>query len=285
MNVLAFDSVVKRFGQILALDRVSLAIDGGTTLALLGPNGAGKSTLAALSLGLRAPDTGTVRICGRDPRDHQARRAVGAMPQDTLFPQTLRVGELVEFVASHFGAPMRVEEALAEFGLAELAARPAGALSVGQRRRLALTLAFVGRPDLLVLDEPTAALDAEGRGAVWSAVRAAHERGAAVVVATHQLDEADAVATRIVALDRGRVVADGTPAEVKNRAGATRIRYRANGWPPPVGATVSDGWVTLDVPEPGVAIRQLVDAGRALGQLEVRPLTLEEALATSAVGR
>jgi ABC-2 type transport system ATP-binding protein len=285
VTVAEVEAVTKRFGPTVALDGISLSLYAGSTVALLGPNGAGKSTLASILLGLRAPDRGRVRVAGRDPRDHRARRAVGAMPQETLFPQTLRVAELVDFVARHYARPSSVDAVLSEFGLGSLAARPAGALSVGQRRRLALALAFVGRPALLVLDEPTAALDGEGRRTVWAAVRAARERGAAVLVATHQLDEADAVATRVVAIDRGRVVADGAPADVKQRAGGARIRFRARGGPAIAGMRVEDGWVTLHVRDAGAAVRELVLAGEALAQLEVRPLTLEEALDALRAGR
>jgi ABC-2 type transport system ATP-binding protein len=267
------DAVTKRFGAVVALDHVSLAIEAGSTVALLGPNGAGKSTLASIVLGLRTPDAGRVRVAGRDPRDHRARHALAAMPQETVFPQTLRVAELAAFVAAHYRAPAPVQDVLAEFGLEALAARQAGGLSVGQRRRLALALAFVGRPDLIVLDEPTAALDGEGRRTVWAAVRAARDRGATVLVATHQLDEADAVATRVIAIDRGRVVADGPPAEVKRRAGGARIHYRNT-----AAGSTDDEWITVAAVDAGAEVRRLVLSGERLEDLEVRPLTLEEAL-------
>jgi ABC-2 type transport system ATP-binding protein len=268
VSVAAFERVTKRFRDVLALDALSLAIEPAELIALLGPNGAGKSTLVSLLLGLRRPDAGSVRLLGRDPRDHGARAAVGATLQELEFPATLRVRELVDFVAAHFPRGRNPHELLAEFGLDVVARRQAGGLSGGQRRRLGLALAFVGRPALIVLDEPTASLDGEGRAAVWRAVHAAREQGAAVLVATHDLAEAELVAHRVLLLDRGRLLVDGTVAAVKARAGVSRIRYRSR-----------NGVVTLDVADPGAAVARLVAAGVPLHELEVRPLTLEEALA------
>jgi ABC-2 type transport system ATP-binding protein len=279
MTVAELRQVSKSFGAVRALDEVSLTIEPGETVALLGPNGAGKSTVAAVLVGLRAPDAGRALVDGRDPRDHRARTALGTVPQETMLPQTLRVRELVAFAARHFPAPDPVGASLARFGLSELAERQAGSLSVGQRRRLGLALAFVGRPRLLVLDEPTAPLDGEGRAAVWDAVAAAREGGAAALVTTHHLDEAEAVATRVVALEGGRVVAHGSVDEVRRRAGGARIRFRLDGLPPPRGAVVDNGYALLETDDPGRTVRELVLAGVPLPELEVRPLTLAEALA------
>jgi ABC-2 type transport system ATP-binding protein len=267
MSVAVFERVTKRFRDVLALDALSVAIEPAETIALLGPNGAGKSTLISLLLGLRRPDAGRVRLLGRDPREHGARVAVGATLQELQFPTTLRVSELVDFVAAHFPPGRSRRELLAEFGLEPVARRQAGGLSGGQRRRLALALAFVGRPALVVLDEPTASLDGEGRAAVWRAVRAAREQGTAVLVATHDLAEAELVASHVLLVDRGRLVIDGTVAAVKQRAGVSRIRYRG-----------SHGVVTLDAADPGAALARLIGEGVALHDLEVRSLTLEEAL-------
>ncbi len=276
MSAAALEGVTKRFGQIVALQDVSVSIAAGSTVALLGANGAGKSTFAGLLAGLRHPDEGTVRVAGRDPRHHRARAALGVAPQETAFPETLRARELVEFAARHFPAARRPDDLLDAFGLRAIAQRQVGGLSVGQRRRLGVALAFAGRPLLVVLDEPTAGLDADGRRAVWDAVKSTD---AAVVVATHQLDEAEAVADRIVALDGGRIVADGPVAAVKGRAGRTRIRFR--GERPPIGGAVVDGgWVTIETNDAASVVRELVRAGVPLDGLEVRPQSLEEALAS-----
>lgn len=278
MSVVEVAGVTKRFGAALALDGVSLALEGGETAALLGPNGAGKSTLVALVVGWRAPDRGLVRVAQRDPRDHRARRSLGAVAQETVLPQTLRVRELVAFAARHFADPSPVDDVLAQFGLASVGERQAGALSVGQRRRVALAMAFVGRPTVLVLDEPTAPLDAEGREAVWSAVDGARRRGGTILLATHHLDEAEAVGSRVIALDRGRVVADGSVEELRSRAGGARVRFRLDGVRPPPGALVEDGYAAIDTADAGATVRELVLAGIPLPELEVRRLTLAEAL-------
>jgi ABC-2 type transport system ATP-binding protein len=267
MSVALVESASKRFGDVAALSDVSLRLEAGSVVALLGPNGAGKSTLVSLLLGLRAPDRGTVRVCGRDPRDHRARTVLGAAPQELQYPGTLRVAEIVAFAAAHFPDPFAVGLLLEQFGLEEVAQRQAGGLSGGQRRRLGAALAFVGRPALAVLDEPTASLDPEGRSAVWAAVTAARILGASVLLATHDLHEAEAVADRVVLIDRGRVAVDGTMSEVKARAGGSRLSYRSDA-----------GVVTAEVADPGAAVAALVAAGTILRELHVRPLTLEEAL-------
>lgn len=286
MTVAVLDRVTKRFGPSVALDGVSLAIEARSAIALLGPNGAGKSTLVACLLGLRRPDHGSVRIFSRDPRDHRARVLVGAARQELAFPQTLRVDEVVGLVARHFPKAGAPAELLESFGLEDALRRQIGALSVGQRRRLGVALAFLGRPALIVLDEPTAGLDGDGSRAVLEAVAAALARGAAVLLTTHRLDEAEAVATRVVAIDRGRVVADGPVAEVKARAGATRVRFRAER--PPRGypaARVEDGLVAIDAADGGAVVEALVRARVPLRELEVRPLTLAETLARAGARR
>ena len=282
MTVALLDGVTKRYGRTTALDDVSPTFESGSTVAFLGPNGAGKSTLASLLLGLRRPDCGRVEIGGLDPCNPRARRLLAAVTQESAFPQTLRVREVVEFARRHFSHARPAAEVLGEFDLTQLERRQVGGLSVGQRRRLAVALAFVARPLLLVLDEPTAALDGDGRKTVWRAIDAARERGASVLVATHQLDEAEAVATHVVAIDRGRIVTAGDVEAVKRTAGGARIRFRSDGRPAPVGAHVVDGWVELATRDAGVTVRQLVAEGELLDGLEVRPLTLEEALAPRA---
>jgi ABC-2 type transport system ATP-binding protein len=279
MNVAELVGVSKRFGEIRALDRLTMSIAPQSTVALLGPNGAGKSTLVSLLLGLRRPDGGTVRVLGRDPRDHRVRVSIGAMPQELLYPGTVRVGELAAFVAAHYPSPAEPARVLEEFGLASIARRQAGGLSGGQRRRLGLALAFVGRPALVLLDEPTASLDSHGREAVWRAIRTAREDGRAVLFATHDLHEAEAVAERVVLLNGGRLVLEGTVVDVKARAGGARISYTSDQLPDEVGAHRLNGRVCFDADDAAAALAELFRRGASLRDLEVRPLTLAEALA------
>jgi ABC-2 type transport system ATP-binding protein len=216
----ALRAVTKRFGETPALEAVDLEVRAGEVLALLGPNGAGKTTALSLLLGLRRPDRGRVELFGRDPRSPAARSAVGATPQESGFPPTLRIRELVDLVRAHFPDPVPTAELLGRFGLAELERRQAGGLSAGQRRRLSVALAFAGKPRLLLLDEPTAGLDIEARRAVWAEVESHSLAGGTVLLTTHHLEEAEALATRIVLLRSGQVVAEGTAAELSTRAGA-----------------------------------------------------------------
>ena len=211
--------VVKRFPSGRGLDGVDLRLEPAEVLALLGPNGAGKSTLVGLMLGLRRPDAGIVRLHGRDPVVPAARTAVGAVLQDASFPATLRLHELVRLVAAHYPEPVSVHELLGRFELGSLARAQVGGLSVGQRRRLAVALAFVGRPRTVFLDEPTAGLDAEARRNVWDVIRSHASTGGSVLLTTHQFDEADALADRVAVIDKGRVVATGAPAELCRRIG------------------------------------------------------------------
>jgi ABC-2 type transport system ATP-binding protein len=207
--------VSKSFGRIPALDRLDLSIDAGETVVLLGPNGAGKTTALALLLGLRRPDSGEVRLFGRDPRDPRARRQTGCTPQEASFPATLRVCEVVELVRTHYPAARGRATLLEEFHLADLERRQIGGLSGGQRRRLACALAFAGDPDLVVLDEPSNGLDLESRLRLWETIRASR---CAVLLTTHSFEEAEALATRVAVLHGGRVVASGSPPAL---AGAT----------------------------------------------------------------
>jgi ABC-2 type transport system ATP-binding protein len=278
-SVAALERVTKSFGATQALDGVSFTVGESEVVALLGPNGAGKSTAIAVLLGLRRPDSGTARLFGGDPRLPASRRLVGATPQDSTFPPTLRVREIVGLVRAHFERPLGTPELYERFGLDEIAGRQLGGLSGGERRRVGVALAFVGSPRLVVLDEPTTGLDRETRAAVWDAVRAHGRSGGSVLLTTHHLDEAEALAGRVVLIDRGAVVADGPVAELKARAGLTIVRLRAVPGVEIEGARPDGEFVRLLVPDGGVAVRRLVQDGVPLVDLEVRPLTLEEALA------
>jgi ABC-2 type transport system ATP-binding protein len=272
------EGVTKRFGSTTAVDEVTFAVGEGEVVALLGPNGAGKTTSIALLLGLRRPDGGSARLFGRDPRGADARRRVGATPQDIVFPQTLRVAEIIDLVRAHYPRPAPLADVLDRFALGSLARRQAGGLSGGERRRLAVALAFAGGAPLAVLDEPTAGLDAEARGAVWDAIRAQGREGG-VLLTTHHLDEAEALASRVVVIERGRIVAGGSVAAIKAAAGLTRIRFRAppRGLPPARARRDGDHVLIL-ARDAGSEVTQLVRDGVPLIDLEVRPVTLEEAL-------
>lgn len=221
--VLEAVGVTRRFGAVVALDDVSLAVRPGELVGLLGPNGAGKTTLLSLVTGLRRPDSGVVRLFGGDPRDPAHRVSLGTTPQETGLPATLTVREVADFVAGHYPSPMPRGEVLERFGLTDLAKRQTGGLSGGQKRRLAVALALVGRPRLVVLDEPTTGLDVEARHELWQALRDYHADGATVVVTSHYLEEVEALAERVVVIGQGRVLVDDTLAAVLDRVHLRRV--------------------------------------------------------------
>ena len=278
MIVAELKHVRKRFGRVTALADVSFSVEQGEVLALLGPNGAGKSTALATLLGLRRPDAGTVRLLGGDPRRAASRRVVGVAPQETAFPAMLRVREVLALVRAHYERPLPTRVLIEQFGLDCLAERQLGGLSGGERRRVAIALAFAGAPRLAVLDEPTTGLDTEARRAVWSAIEAHAGAGGTVLLTSHYLEEADALATRVVLLDGGAVVADGSVGAIKAAAGLTKIVFRAPAGRAVDGAEREGRFLRILTADPGAAVGRLVRAGVPLVELEVRSLTLEESL-------
>lgn len=279
--VATLEHVSKRFGGVAALDDVTLEIPRGAVVALLGANGAGKTTALSLLLGLRRPDKGTARLFGSDPRDPATRRRLGCTPQESGFPQTLRVVEVLALVTAHFERPAEPQELLRRFLLEEFARRQTGGLSGGQRRRLALALALAGSPELLVLDEPTTGLDIESRQATWRELRSFVEEGGTILLTTHYLEEAEALASWIVLIERGRVIASGGVSEIRERAGFGRVRFRSEPLPegPYDGAVADDGTtITIESADPSATVRALVHAGAQLEELTVEALPLEDAL-------
>ncbi|WP_406060202.1 ABC transporter ATP-binding protein [Micromonospora sp. NBC_00860] len=280
MTLARADQASRRYGDVLALDRVDLEVRAGELVGLLGPNGAGKSTLMNLLVGLRRPSSGRVELFGGDPRDPASRRQIGVTPQETGLPGTLRVGEVVDFVSAHYPDPVPRAELLDRFGLADLARRQTGGLSGGQRRRLAVALAFVGRPRLVLLDEPTTGLDVAARHTLWDAIRAFHDDGGTVLLSSHYLEEVEALAHRVVVIGQGRVLADDTVDAVRGIVGVRRVSLVADDLPDLPGVVRSeriDGRLHLLTTDADELVRALVTARTPFTDLEVRPTSLEEA--------
>ncbi|MER5456777.1 ABC transporter ATP-binding protein [Micromonospora sp. NPDC002389] len=274
------DQVSRRYGEVLALDRVDLEVRAGELVGLLGPNGAGKSTLLNLLVGLRRPTSGRVELFGGDPRDAANRQRIGVTPQETGLPATLRVGEVIDFVSSHYPDPVPRGELLDRFGLTEQVKRQSGGLSGGQKRRLAVALAFVGRPRLVVLDEPTTGLDVEARHTLWEAIRSFHADGGTVLLSSHYLEEVEALARRIVVIGHGRVLADDSVDAVRAVVGVRRVSLTTDALPtlPGVARTEHvDGRTHLLTADADQLVRDLVTSGVDFRDLEVRPTSLEEA--------
>ena len=263
--ILSFENVAKRYGEIRALETLSFGVERDEIVALLGPNGAGKTTTLEIALGLRDADSGTVRVFGASPRDIAVRRRLGVTPQESGFPDMLRVDEIVAFVAAHYPRAARTDETLAGFGLSKMAKRRVGTLSKGESRRLALALAFAGNPELVVLDEPTTGLDVESRRRLWETVRNLGS-GRSMLFTTHYLEEAQALATRIIVIDRGRLLFDGHPRELRERVAGRRLTY--------VG---KDGRVTVTASDADEYVRAMVRDGIAFSDLEISRPSLEEA--------
>jgi len=223
-EIASLAGVSKNYDQVPALRGVNFAVHAGELVALLGPNGAGKTTAVKLLLGLMPPSAGTVRVFGGDPTNPQNRMRVGAMLQVGRVPETLRVREHVDLFSSYYLTPLPLAEVLAAAGLEKLVDRKFGDLSGGQRQRVLFALAICGDPDLLFLDEPTVGLDVESRRMLWDEIRREVERGKTVLLTTHYLEEADALADRVAVINRGQIIAEGTPAEIKAKTGGKRIR-------------------------------------------------------------
>ena len=276
--------VSRRYGDTLALDKVSLDIAPGELVGLLGPNGAGKSTLLSLLTGVRSVTSGRVELLGGDPRRPASRRQLGVTPQETGLPASLRVGEVVDFVRRHYPDPLPRDEVLAQFGLTELVRRQTGGLSGGEKRRVAVALAFAGRPRIVFLDEPTTGLDVEARRSLWDGIRHFHSGGGTVVLTSHYLEEVEALARRVVVIGGGRVLADDTVAAVRGLVAVRRVSLTSP-VPLPVlpglSATDREGdrWRLL-TPDSDRLVRDLVAAGVPFTDLEVRPTSLEEAFLT-----
>jgi ABC-2 type transport system ATP-binding protein len=283
-SVATLTGVRKRYGQALALDGLTLDVRHGELLAVLGPNGAGKSTAVALWLGLLEPDAGAVRLFGRSPMDVEVRRHVGFMLQEVGLTPELRVRDLVALTASYYPAPLGTEETLALTRTEALADRPYGKLSAGQKRQVQFALAVCGRPALLFLDEPTVGLDIEARETMWRTIRSLVAQGSSIVLTTHYLEEAEALADRVAVLAAGRLIATGTVGELRSLVSRKQIRCsttlsvdEVRSWPDVIAATQDTGRLRITVVDAEDVLRRLLAADAGVRDLEVRQAGLAEA--------
>ena len=285
-SLATLEGVTRRYGDVTALHDVDLSIEPGSLVGLLGPNGAGKSTVLSLLQGTRRPTTGTVTLFGGDPAQAVNRTRLGSTPQETALPPTLRVGEVVDFVGRHFADRVPTAALAEQFGFGDLLRRQTGSLSGGQQRRLAVALAFVGRPRLVLLDEPTTGLDVDARRTLWDAIRRQHELGATIVLTSHYLEEIEALAERVVVLGGGRVITDASLRDVLGLVGIHRVRLRTTDpgaverLAGVVQASRDGDAVELDVRDADAFVRDLVRSEVPFTDLAVRGATLEEAFLT-----
>ena len=279
--------LVKSYGSTRAVDGVDLEIQPGETVALLGPNGAGKSTTIGLLLGLLTPDQGTIEVGGMPPRRAVAAGHIGAMLQESGMMPGVRVGELLRFVRSLYSQPLSLDDLVEAAGLEGLLHRRADRLSGGQAQRVRFAMGIAGDPSVVVLDEPTAAMDVEARRAFWERMRRLSAAGRTILFATHYLEEADAAADRIVVIARGRPVADGTSAAIKATLGERRVRLTLEGGDDrledleSVRQVLRHGHrVTLYTDDADATVRSLVHRRLSWRDLEVESPDLEQAFLT-----
>ena len=223
-KIATLQAVAKKYGATTALDGLNLSLHAGEVVALLGPNGAGKSTAVRLMLGLASPTSGTARIFGADPREAASRTRVGAMLQVARVTDTIKVREHIDLFRSYYPRPLPVAEVVRIAQLEGIENKFFGELSGGQKQRLLFALAVCGDPDLVFLDEPTVGMDIEARRGLWQQIRSLKEHGKTVLLTTHYLEEADALADRVIVIDKGKVVSEGTPAEIKKSSGGRKIK-------------------------------------------------------------
>ena len=282
--VASLQGVNKNYGNIRALRAVDFRVRAGQVVALLGPNGAGKTTAVKLLLGLMPPTSGKVRVFGGDPTNPENRIRTGAMLQVGRVPETLRVREHIDLFSAYYPTPLSAKEILATAGLENLGERKFGDLSGGQRQRVLFALAICGDPDLLLLDEPTVGLDVEARRLLWDEIRFLVSRGKTVLLTTHYLQEADALADRIAVINQGEIIAEGTPAIIKAQTAGKKIRCITSlsittlrGIPGVIDVTPDREAVELRTGEAEPVVRELLARDATLSGLEISSAGLEEA--------
>ena len=285
LNCLAFlKGVRKKFGSVQALRGLDLEVRAGELLAVLGPNGAGKTTAIGLLLGLQEPDEGEAKLFGQSPQNHEVRRRIGVMMQEVALSQELKVCELIELVASYYPNPYSIDEVLALTRTAALADRRYGKLSGGQKRQAQFALAVCGRPQLLFLDEPTVGLDVQAREMMWGAIRDLIQQGCSIVLTTHYLEEAEALADRVVVVAKGCAIAAGSVDEMRSLVSRRRISCvsalpidTVRQWSGVDNVSRDDTRLHITASNAEQVVRQLLASDNELDQLEVRRAGLSEA--------
>jgi ABC-2 type transport system ATP-binding protein len=277
-------NVTKRYAATTALDGLSLALRPGEIVALLGPNGAGKSTAVRLLLGLISSTSGTARVFGNDPRDPATRSRIGAMLQVARLPETLRVREHIDLFRSYYPRPLPVAEIVRIAQLDGIDNRFFGQLSGGQKQRVLFGLALCGDPDLIMLDEPSVGMDIEARRGLWQQIRSLADRGKTVLLTTHYLEEADALAHRIIVINRGKIVSEGTPSEIKRRGVGRKISCQTDldieylrALPSVTSVERNRDSVVVVAGEAESVVREMLLQDTALSNLEIASPALEDA--------
>jgi ABC-2 type transport system ATP-binding protein len=282
--VAGLQGVSKNYGPVKALNNVDLSVRAGELLALLGPNGAGKTTAVKLLLGLASPNAGQVSVFGGNPVQPEVRMRIGAMLQVAKVPETLRVREHLDLFSSYYLNPLPLTEVLAAAGLEGIKDRKFGELSGGQRQRVLFALAICGNPDIVFLDEPTVGLDVEARRMLWEQIRKLVSRGKTILLTTHYLQEADALADRVVVINKGEIIAKGTPAEIKAQTTGKKIRCVSKmsievvrALPGVIEVKTDREAIEINAKDAELVVRELLLRDATLSGLEITSAGLEEA--------
>lgn len=266
-SVVEFKNVEKFYGKTQVLGPISFELRRGQITVFLGANGAGKSTTFKLMLGLRQPTTGSVKLLGHSPRDPGARAKVGYTSQDLSYPSHLTAREVLHLVSSHFDRPVPLDEMRTRFGLEKIWKNQLGGISGGERRRVGLACALVGRPELLVLDEPTTGLDPDSRKLLWKEIESFRLLGGTVLLSTHDLREAGEIGDRVLLIDVGQIKIDGSIEEILKTINFKKISYELDGREIETTSMASDQ-----------DLKRLIESGVPFKGLEIRSLDLEEAI-------
>jgi ABC-2 type transport system ATP-binding protein len=276
--------VQKKYGQLAALDGFDLAVKRGELLALLGPNGAGKSTAISILLGLQNADQGEARLFDHEPSDIEGRRRTGVMMQEVMLPGVMTCRELLEQVAGYYPLPYDVDAVIKRLSLESIAQRRYDKLSGGQKRQLQFGLALVGRPELMFLDEPTVGMDVQAREALWRVIRDLLHEGCSIVLTTHYLEEAEALANRVVVMARGKVVSTGTVDEIRASVSRKQVSLvsklsadQVRGWPEALSVAVERDRLQITTRTAEPLLQRLFREDPDLADIEVKRAGLAEA--------
>jgi ABC-2 type transport system ATP-binding protein len=279
--IVKLSNVHKSFADLEVIRGINLEIKRGELLTMLGVNGAGKTTTINMMLGLQKPTAGDIALFGESPEHQPTRQRIGVTPQNTGLPEEIKVKEILEFVGAHYLKPKSIEEVARLFGLADLLERAAHGLSGGQKRRIAVALAFVGNPDIVFLDEPTTGLDVESRQQIWLAIQAYLAQGGTAFLTTHYLEEAESLSTRIVILEQGKIKVEGTVTDIKALAGLARIKFKAPQIPDDLHYVAKreqyNGHFILHTEQVDALVRELVRRDIAFRDLQIIESSLESA--------
>lgn len=278
------DNVSKRYGNVTALNGLNLSVNSGEILALLGPNGAGKTTAVSLLLNLIEADSGKVSLFNQDPQSLAARQRIGVMLQSAELPETLRVSELITLTQSYYPFPRELKDIADMAGITDLLQRPYGKLSGGQQRRVQFAMAICAKVDILFLDEPTVGLDIEAREAMWLSLRKLVAEGCSIVLTTHYLEEAEALANRVMVIAQGSVIAEGSVESIRSRVALRKIRCISTleiadikQWSH-IDSVSRDGqYLTIQTIDAESIARRLLNEDTGLQQLEIKRAGLAEA--------